>query len=58
MQEKRVYDLAFWWNPKVLQVPAKLLQEFKRIQCSFPLTILSFFLELLFCYAVAMFSEN
>jgi len=55
MQEKRVYDLAFWQNSKVLHVPAKILQEFKPIQCSFPLAILSFFLELLFCYAVAMF---
>lgn len=55
MQEKKVYDLAFWKNSKVLHVPAKILQEFKLIHCSFPLPILSFFLELLFCFAVAMF---
>lgn len=54
MQAKKVYDLAFWQNSKVLHVPAKILQEFKLIRCSFPLPILSFFLELLFCFAVAM----
>lgn len=55
VQEKKVYDLAFWQNSKVLHVPAKILQEFKLNHCSFPLPILSFFLELLFCFAVAMF---
>lgn len=55
MQEKKVYDLAFWQNSKVLHVPAKILQEFKLIHCSFPLPILSFFLELLFCFEVTIF---
>lgn len=55
MQENRVYKLAFWQNSKELHVPAKILLEFKLIQHSFPLRILNFFLELLFCYTVAMF---
>lgn len=55
MQEKKVYDLGFWQNSKVLHVPAKILQEFKLIHCSFPLPVLSFFLELLFCFAVTIF---
>lgn len=55
MQENRVYKLASWQNSKELHVPAKILLEFKLIQHSFPLPILNFFLELLFCYAVAMF---